>query len=130
MGFNEAVREGIRRYPRQAFGEFQHGDAACLLGTVGVPEQTQGRIVDYLSQHFADIPWMLVMACPHQDCLSRVPRYLFGVCAHLNDHHHWTREAIVEWVDPRPELHLAMPRGTASSVERTEREESYDAQRV
>jgi len=29
---------------------------------------------------------------------------------HLNNVHKWSREAIAEFADPRPELHVAMPK--------------------
>ena len=48
--------------------------------------------------------------CGDQYCLT-------SLCIHLNDDHEWSREAIAEWLDPHPELHISMPTGQPSQTE-------------
>ena len=100
----EAIAEGVRRRPRQAFGEYFSDDGgSCALGAayegsyplprdpqeahVIRPRLDRDRLFDCLEN--------VRRRCP-VGCNKRLP--LNAIILHLNDDHHWTREQIVEWL--------------------------------
>ena len=112
MTLNEAIREGCRVFPKQAFGSYNDGrDGRCALGAageaVGLKASFMGR---FMGQCLPGITTVFPelkkeTTCPHCNQLKWVIRAI----QHLNDHSKWSREAIAEWADPRPDLHVAMP---------------------
>ena len=130
MTFNEAVREGCRLLPNQEFRKFFSIDnkGACVIGSAfeaimkSHGGQTCCKYENYASfsiseksfltliYHFPELE--LKSKCPIRKCQSlestRTENMnIFYVCHHLNDYHRWSREAIAEWVDPHPELHIS-----------------------
>ena len=120
MTLNEAIREGCKKFPKQAFGQFADDDGgACVNGALGVA--TWGSPFAFLDdidlrraiQRYPEIA--VSCACPVVGCEGVPLRCgyheapVLRVAAHLNNDHHWSRESIAEWADPHPELHLPMP---------------------
>ncbi len=95
----DAIAEGARRRPVQAFGEyFSHQGGSCALGAAyegayTLPHEAESirprldRLFDCLEN--------VRRRCP-EGCHKRLP--LNSIILHLNDDHHWTREQIVEWL--------------------------------
>lgn len=87
-GLAEAIREGCKKRPIQAFGTMWMNDnAACVLGAA-LEMHFQGRV------HVArECP-----ACGKPEKKGFGPN---GLCLlpHLNDDHRWTRERIADWLD-------------------------------
>lgn len=121
MTINEAIRIGCRQYPRQAFGAFGEGsDGACVNGALSfglhgnrfsLRMESLGRLAPSGSQ---GVVCPLCRTSQVKTTDGREYGYtacrVFAIMAHLNNDHRWTREAIAEWVDPHPELHIPMPR--------------------
>ena len=132
MTLNEAIREGGKKFPRQVVAVFSDGDGgACVNGALAW---------SLLGDAFglcADLTFAAVRkthpevehscACPAPGCFGVPARYgyesapLLRVMAHLNNDHGWSREAIAEWADPRPDLHVAMPSLVNAPLEPTVR---------
>jgi hypothetical protein len=95
----EAIAEGARRRPTQAFGEyFSTRGGSCALGaayegTYALPQEA-GSIRPRLDRLF-DCLENVRRRCP-VGCNKRLP--LNAIILHLNDDHHWTREQIVDWL--------------------------------
>jgi len=129
LQLNEAIRKGVVSLPRQAFGSLvsENGKEGCVLGalylgsgcltheelTIGLSSGSRQiaigtRITDYLKT--VDLMEEEV-TCPVRTCSRTTggPIKVSNMLVHLNDTHYWSREAIAEWADPRPELHVAMP---------------------
>jgi hypothetical protein len=95
------IREGMKRRPEQAFGDYYQGtNASCALGAAyeamyRLPQEAGG-------QHpTRDLDWFFdcldtVKPCPGEGCKKRI--YLAALLVHLNDDHRWTREQIAEWL--------------------------------
>ena len=95
----DAIAEGARRRPTQAFGEyFDDLGGSCALGAAYegaylLPKDVQAirprleRLFDCLEN--------VRTSCP-EGCRKRLP--LNAIILHLNDDHHWTREQIVAWL--------------------------------
>jgi hypothetical protein len=95
----DAIAEGARRRPSQAFGEyFSNKGGSCALGAAyegayALPRDAESirprldRLFDCLEN--------VRRKCP-VGCNKRLP--LNAIILHLNDDHHWTREQIVEWL--------------------------------
>jgi hypothetical protein len=98
----DAIAEGARRRPHQAFGEyFDDLGGSCALGAAyegayALPRDAHAirprleRLFDCLEN--------LASTCP-EGCKKRLP--LNAIILHLNDDHHWTREQIVAWLRAR-----------------------------
>ena len=95
----DAIAEGARRRPSQAFGEyFSNRGGSCALGAAyegayALPREA-GAIRPRLDRLF-DCLENVRRRCP-VGCNKRLP--LNAIILHLNDDHHWTREQIVEWL--------------------------------
>ena len=115
MTLNEAIREGCRLYPRQAFGSLggEDGIGRCVIGAIKEGVHTLSAC--YLGDYGKMFPEIERMGLPCPECHITSNYYndrfstLWWLLVHLNDTHHWSREAIAEWADPRPDLHVAMP---------------------
>ena len=95
----DAIAEGARRRPHQAFGEyFSDQGGSCALGAAyegaySLPDDVHAvrprldRLFDCLEN--------VRRKCP-SGCNKRLP--LNSIILHLNDDHRWTREQIVEWL--------------------------------
>jgi len=90
MKLSEAIMEGIKLRPRQAFNAFYSNDGgSCVAGAV----QDATR-VDFISFHNH---WRVAKKeticpkCSHKDCVN-------GMMVHLNDTHRATREWIAMWI--------------------------------
>jgi hypothetical protein len=98
----EAILAGADARPEQAFGEYFHGrQASCALGAAyeGVyrlPADASGVRPRHLERMFDCLEYSL-RRCP-EGCRKRLS--LGAMILHLNDDHHWTREAIARWVAP------------------------------
>jgi hypothetical protein len=101
----EAILSGAAHRPVQAFGEYFLGRrASCALGAAyegmyhlpleatGIRPRNLERLFDCLEN--------TLRSCP-VGCKKRLA--LGAMILHLNDDHHWTREAIAQWVAPPPE---------------------------
>ena len=53
-----------------------------------------------------DKPVTLICKCSHDGGT----RKMINIISHLHLTHKWSREAIAEWADPHPELHIPMPK--------------------
>lgn len=106
---SEAIRLGILKYPVATTGDTIEGDAACaigaMLGGFGWDERGDGsswsdsRLYAVLPKDIGGCPadpgcfWNTRQAGPES-------LHLGGpwALAHINDRHHWTREAIADWL--------------------------------
>jgi hypothetical protein len=103
------IRDGARRRPEQAFGDYYQGkNASCALGAAyeamyRLPLDANGK------RPTRDLDWFfdcldMVRPCPGEGCKKRI--FLAAILVHLNDDHRWTREQIAEWLStampPRP----------------------------
>jgi hypothetical protein len=98
----EFIRNGSRRRPDQAFGDYYRGESAsCALGAAyeamyRLPRNPEG-------QHpTRDLDWFFdcldtVKPCPAEGCRKRI--YLAALIVHLNDDHRWSREQIATWLE-------------------------------
>ena len=124
MTLNEAIREGAKHRPNGrnyiSFGR------CCVLGAAYVGLSGHGN-VPYGMQFLSEPLDKLVLAFPElllpaeSPCFCKVrtttASITFGklrhtmleVMEHLHQSHDWSREAIAEFVDPHPDLHLPMP---------------------
>jgi hypothetical protein len=95
----DAIGEGARRRPSQAFGEyFSNTGGSCAPGAAyegayALPQDTRSirsrldRLFDCLENVRRRRP---------EGCNKRLP--LNAIILHLNDDHYWTREQIVAWL--------------------------------
>ena len=101
----DAMLEGIERRPDQSFGEYYRGRrSSCALGAAyegiyHLPVDATGIRPKHLERLFDCLEYTL-RSCP-LGCKKRLA--LGAMILHLNDDHHWTREAIAAWVAPPPE---------------------------
>lgn len=99
----QAILDGARARPEQAFGEYYLGrHASCALGAAyegmyRLPVDASGIRPKHLERLFDCLEYTL-RTCP-EGCKKRV--FLGAMILHLNDDHHWTREAIANWVAPQ-----------------------------
>lgn len=100
-----AILDGAHARPEQAFGDyFQGRRASCALGAAyegmyHLPLDASGIRPKHLERLFDCLEYTL-RSCP-EGCKKRL--FLGAMILHLNDDHHWTREAIAHWVSPRAE---------------------------
>ena len=100
-----AILDGAHVRPEQAFGEYYQGRrASCALGAAyegiyHLPLDATGIRPKHLERLFDCLEYTL-RSCP-VGCKKRLA--LGAMILHLNDDHHWTREAIAAWVAPPPE---------------------------
>ena len=95
------IRDGIRRRPDQAFGDYYRGrSASCALGAA---YEAMYRLPDDPSgQHpTRDLDWFFecldtVKRCPAEGCKKRL--FLAALIVHLNDDHRWTRDDVATWL--------------------------------
>ena len=101
----KAILDGSHARPEQAFGEyFQGRRASCALGAAyegmyPLPSDASGIRPRHL-EHLFDCLEYTLRNCP-LGCKKRLA--LGAMILHLNDDHHWTREAIAQWVTPPAE---------------------------
>lgn len=122
MTLNEAIRRGCRKHPMQNYEVYVKGETACVLGAAFVGSDTWRQMLcrekELLAEQF---PLLLESyPCPLKCATTTYTHDLYPendfygtllhTMSHLNDDHRWTREAIAEFVDPYPELHLPMPK--------------------
>jgi hypothetical protein len=96
------IRDGAKRRPTQAFGEYFSGrDASCALGAAyeamyPMPDEVTGK------RPTRDLDWFFdcldtVKPCPGGDgCKKRL--FLAALLVHLNDDHRWSRDQIANWL--------------------------------
>lgn len=104
----QAIRVGSLSTKQCRLVYFEHLEdgslAACVLGTaalaVGFNNSTDESIIDILFRRFPELfdrretPPLL---CPQ--CATRAGNTLKCMIQHLNDNHHWSREAIADYVE-------------------------------
>jgi hypothetical protein len=119
--FSEAIREGARIRPAQAFHKFYdaENDGTCatgaaleaIFGETFTNEILTEKREEVRSVLRSDFPYMIGLKvtipceCPRLydgpcdvDTAGRI-HGLANVVVHLNNHHHWTREQIADWVE-------------------------------
>ena len=130
MTLNEAIRKGCRmREP--IHGEWIAEDGrCCAVGSIlvggGVTQGpiTKTHVEEFLTEEFPEMMRPHSIRCqktapchfgmtfygtsPDGSFHMRAP--LYCVMSHLFELHNWSREALAEWADPHPELHIPMPR--------------------
>ena len=95
----EAIAEGAKRRPEQAFGEyFSDSGGSCALGAAyegayALPHDA--HTIRPRMERLFDCLENVRRRCP-VGCKKRLP--LNAIILHLNDDHHWTREQIAEWL--------------------------------
>jgi len=115
MGFNEAMRAGIKMLPKQVTGSYVLRDkkSGCAIGTAvsgskgSIDCFYNAMVQAVIFKTFPEMKSLSLISCPESSCGAEAP--LEAAIIHLNDFHEWSREAIAEWADPRPELHVSMP---------------------
>lgn len=96
----DAIRDGMRRRPEQAFGEYYHGRrASCALGAAyeglyRLPEEV-GQLHPQRLERLFDCLEGTIRRCP-EGC--RKSLILAAMIIHLNDDHQWDRERIAAWI--------------------------------
>jgi hypothetical protein len=101
----QAILDGAHARPEQAFGDYFIGRrASCALGAAyegmyALPLDAAGIRPKHLERLFDCLEYTL-RSCP-EGCRKRLS--LGAMILHLNDDHHWTREAIAHWVSPKAE---------------------------
>src|SRR5262245_58555923 len=111
----EAILKGALTRPDQAFGDYFVGRrASCALGAAyegmyRLPAAAEGVRPRHLERLF-DCLENTLRTCP-EGCRKKLA--LGAMILHLNDDHHWTREAIAQWVAPPdpPPAESAPPSG-------------------
>lgn len=106
----EAMRKGAAVRP-QGFNDYFPSDTSgqllsCALGAAfegkeGQPERDVG-VLDVRDLFFGRQPEPDNVRCPGANCGFLTNPYvdhLLSIVVHLNDTHHWTREAIADWLD-------------------------------
>jgi hypothetical protein len=98
----EFIRDGSKRRPDQAFGDYYQGESAsCALGAAYEAMYRLPRKVE--GQHpTRDLDWFFdcldtIKPCPEHGCRKRI--YLAALIVHLNDDHRWSREQIARWLE-------------------------------
>jgi hypothetical protein len=97
----EFIRDGMKRRPDQAFGDYFAGDSAsCALGAAydamyRLPKNADGQ------RPSRDLDWFFdcldtVKACPVDGCKKKI--FLAALIVHLNDDHRWSREDVADWL--------------------------------
>jgi hypothetical protein len=95
------IREGMKRRPEQAFGDYYHGkDASCALGAAYEAMYRLPALADG-QRPTRDLDWFFdcldtVKPCPEAGCKKRI--YLAALLVHLNDDHRWSRDQIADWL--------------------------------
>ena len=95
------IRDGIKRRPEQAFGDYYKGrSASCALGAAyeamyPLPDDPSGQ------RPTRDLDWFFdcldtVKPCPGEGCKKRI--HLAALLVHLNDDHRWSRDEIAAWL--------------------------------
>lgn len=101
--FSEAIREGSKLNP-QGFFALEHQGKTCAIGAalsaigyadIGEAWPSAAEMYPYLSTRAG-------RDCPVVECEEFHLR-IYGVIAHLNDEHRWTREAIADWLEREEE---------------------------
>lgn len=105
--FSEAIREGAKLRP-QAFGNFFEylmgaATGSCAIGA-GVEAVTGESRNKGASAILSMYPYIGDVA-GRRPCAAGCGRLdpLWGNIIHLNDDHHWTREAIADWLESEEE---------------------------
>ena len=111
MRLSEAIRAGAKMSPK-IMGKFSTPAGTCALGAAG---ESCGIIKhgENISSFFNFLGGLTPLF-PIVDTTVDHPldghRFKVADCIwDLNDNAEWSREAIAEWADPHPELHVAMP---------------------
>ncbi len=114
MRLSEAIRLGAMLRP-QGFGDLwtSAGLRSCALGAAldaaGLHEHEHAKSQALLA--IAAFPILDAAAtCP--SCARPALVNVGAVVVHLNDYHHWTREAIADWVARIEERAATTPNGT------------------
>src|SRR5258708_7077453 len=101
----EFIRNGAKRRPDQAFGDYYQGkSASCALRAAyeamyPLPSDAAGQ------PPTRDLDWFFhcldtVKPCPADGCKKRLS--LAALMVHLNDDHRWSREDIASWLAGEP----------------------------
>lgn len=104
MKLSEALRLGAM-IRSQAFGQYFDGVGSCAAGAAAealglrIDILSSGAIDEFCANTKFDTVLNEVQYCPA--CRLNVATALSGegVMVHLNDYHHWTREAIADWIE-------------------------------
>jgi hypothetical protein len=101
----KAILAGAERRP-QAFGAYFSSDGrSCALGAayegVHLLPEFPGPLHPRLERLFNCLEYV-IKRCP-EGCRKSLP--LAALIVHLNDDHHWSREAIAAWLMPHAEHH-------------------------
>ena len=122
-GINEAIREGCKNTV-QIFNRLKddHG-GCCVIGAL-YRGLLRPNGLDNPWDHHKE--WGFLCQATNAPCgctygnigngFQGPIRTIIDVMVHLNNAHQWTREAIAEWVDPRPDLHVRLPGLTTQEV--------------
>ena len=98
--FSDAIFHGATLRP-QGFGGLFPGELSCAIGA-GVEAIFEINDPRYGKQIRRLFPYLenAVHQCPEPQCqILNLARLDVGrMLAHLNDHHHWTRERIADWL--------------------------------
>jgi len=99
MKLYEAIRLGAMIHPQQGFNQNYTYDedgnvvASCALGAA-----TTAVGLEQMALGFQDVLDLLTV-CPSMNHPIPMIRSIRNTIIHLNDHHHWTREAIADWLE-------------------------------
>jgi len=118
MRLNDAIMKGCQIAPIKISDRWHdsNNNEACTLGAaiLGIRSKEENskwmlintRIIlkefpELRSKHFG---------CPEPACNLRALLFdnFVSLISHLTAHRGWSREAIANWLDPRPELHVGM----------------------
>jgi hypothetical protein len=126
--FSEAIREGLKMRPNQAFFKLSSAanNASCVVGA-GF-EAMAGRLMSgtekdraFRDRFLRDVPYPYLLSTTTPPCGCKEPledgsrlkwgggrlpigerqtaASIFNVAVHLNNHHQWTRERIADWLE-------------------------------
>jgi hypothetical protein len=100
----EFIRQGAKRRPDQAFGDYYRGrSASCALGAAyegmyRLPDNPNGTRPTKDLEWFFDCLEGSLRKCPGGDGCKKTLS-LAAILVHLNDDHKWSREQIASWLD-------------------------------
>lgn len=114
MTLSDAMRLGAMWRPKTRHHLF-HGQGSCALGAAaeGCGLRDEVRTICKRPVTPTDLvfewPELVCRSLPCPACAATGDAQrgvLYGLIAHLNDFHNWTREAIADWLDTLPAFHF------------------------
>ena len=127
MEINEAMRQGLKIIKKPDRGSWSCFAIGTIIAVgqgqqigIGLSSVLYDQSVPQLKERMRDA-WMpqvcsaecwagsieFFHAMVNGVAFNKIP--LFWFLSHLFEGHKWSCEAIAEWADPRPELHIGMP---------------------